>query len=190
MRRLFTKGVIAGLGLSFGFKAIPSFKFFPVGRLCLLPRPRGEIPVDEKFVWWRLLGWPKKCWGTVRQYHLYWPGWCKSWIWSLLQIDELWGFSVWMKDVCHKGRRPTGHINDMCSSSINPQFDVDELYTIMNNELIKVTNWCKANVLSQCHKKNSLTIVFVLGTSLHLALTFINFLFFVSYLQTSSTIFN
>ena len=31
--------------------------------------------------------------------------------------------------------------------------DVDKLYPIMNNELLKVTNWCNANVLSINAKK-------------------------------------
>ena len=37
--------------------------------------------------------------------------------------------------------------------------DVDELYSIMNNELLKVTNWCNANVLS-INAKKSVYILF------------------------------
>ena len=48
------------------------------------------------------------------------------------------------------------YVNDMCNSSVILEFslsvlsgvDVNELYSIMNNELLKVTNWCNANILS------------------------------------------
>ena len=37
--------------------------------------------------------------------------------------------------------------------------DVDVLYSIMNNEPLKVTNWCNADVLSINTKKNCLYVI-------------------------------
>ena len=93
------------------------------------------------------------------------------------------------------------YVNDKCNSSDDLEFllladdangsisgyNIGELYSMLNNELKNVTNWCKANVLTlnvkklyilfhKARKKNhSLIITFILVISLYLALTTVNF---------------
>ena len=84
------------------------------------------------------------------------------------------------------------YINDMCKSSENLEFllfaddtnvflsgyNIDELYSTMNSELTKITNWCASNILSLNVKKT----VYMLfhkqkkKTPFYLELTIVNFL--------------